>query len=75
MVLLPLLVYLSLFNLSFESNIFPGSWKQATVVPLFKSGDISEVSNYRPISLLRLPGKRAHKNIAAFLEENTILSD
>ena len=77
MVLIPQLVYL--FNLSFETNLFPNKWKQATVVPLFKSGDRSEVSNYRPISLLPLPGKIlekiAHRNIVTFLEENNIISD
>ncbi len=31
---------------------FPTSWKHATVISLFKSGDKSNTSNYRPISLL-----------------------
>ena len=55
LVLLVQLVYL--FNLSLSTKTFPPKWKQATVVPLFKGGDKSEVGNYRPISLLPLPGK------------------
>ena len=77
MVLIPQLVYL--FNQSFSTGIFPERWKCATVVPLFKSGDRTDVGNYRPISLLPLPGKLlekiAHHNISLFLENNDILSD
>ena len=77
LVLVPQLVYL--FNLSFETGIFPDSWKQATVIPLYKGGDRSDVENYRPISLLPLPGKLiekiVHQNISIFLEDNKILTD
>ena len=77
MVLIPQLVYL--FNLSFESRVFPDSWKSATVIPLFKGGDRSQVGNFRPISLLLLPGKLiekiAHTRITFFLENNDILTD
>ena len=55
MVLIPQLVYM--FNLSFTTGIFPDSWKCATVIPLYKGGVKTEVSNYRPVSLLPLPGK------------------
>ena len=77
MVLIPQLVYL--FNLSFGSGIFPHKWKRATVIPLFKGGDRSQVGNYRPILLLPIPGKLiekiAHSHMTAFLEENSILSE
>ena len=77
LVLIPQLVYM--FNLSFSTNLFPEKWKRATVIPLFKGGDRSAVGNYRPISLLPLPGKLlekiAHKNITLFLETNNILTD
>ena len=42
----------TLINKSFESGIFPVMYKRATVIPIFKSGDILDKSNYRPISLL-----------------------
>ena len=39
-------------NLSLKSGVFPNDLKTAKVLPLFKSGDKSEVSNYRPVSIL-----------------------
>ncbi len=36
-------------NLSIQTGIFPDNWKIETVVPIFKSGNISDLGNYRPI--------------------------
>ena len=41
------LIYI--FNLSLKTGVFPDLWKSAYVIPIFKSGDKSNVSNYRPI--------------------------
>ena len=41
-----------IFNLSITKGKFPNSMKIAKVTPLFKSGDMSDPSNYRPISVL-----------------------
>ena len=41
-----------IFNLSFSTGIFPSEMKIAKVIPLFKNGNKSDFSNYRPISLL-----------------------
>ena len=41
-----------LFNLSLSSSIIPIEWKIHRIIPIFKSGDRSSISNYRPISLL-----------------------
>ena len=46
--LIPQLVYL--FNLSFTTGKFPGTWKRATIIPLYKGGNKTDVSNYRPVS-------------------------
>ena len=59
MVLIPHLTFM--YNLSFETGIFPDSWKLANVIPLKKGGDPTEVGNLRPISLLPLPGKLAER--------------
>ena len=40
-----------IFNISFNSGELPKIWKVADVVPLYKKGDSSDPSNYRPVSL------------------------
>ena len=35
-----------LIDASFDSGVFPSSWKSAKVVPVFKSGDPSDVDNH-----------------------------
>ena len=40
-----------------SNGYFSSSLKDSTVVPLFKKGDKSQVSNYRPVSLLATAGK------------------
>ena len=39
-------------NQSFNLGVFPNSLKHAVVTPIFKGGNQSEISNYRPISVL-----------------------
>lgn len=41
-----------IFNLSLKTGIFPDEWKRTRIVPILKKGDVSEVGNYRPISIL-----------------------
>ena len=45
---LPLML---IFNASYNSGKLPLAWKSAHVMPVFKKGPSSAVSNYRPISL------------------------
>ncbi|XP_065683310.1 uncharacterized protein LOC136096093 [Hydra vulgaris] len=45
-------ILLHIFNLSFKQGIFPKKLKIARVIPVFKSGDNTNISNYRPISIL-----------------------
>ena len=40
-----------LFRKIFNDGQVPSDWKDANVVPIFKSGKWNSVSNYRPISL------------------------
>ena len=56
-------------NLSLSQGKFPEELKVAKVVPLFKSGDPSSVSNYRPISLLSSFSKVIEKCMAIRLME------
>jgi exonuclease III len=59
---------------SFVQGIFPQSLKLARVVPIHKNGSKTEVSNYRPISLLtifsKIYEKLMHKRIVSFKEMN-----
>ena len=61
-----------LFNKSMEEGKFPETMKNADVVPLYKSGDQYESTNYRPISLLltmsKLLEKVMYKRTYNFLE-------
>ena len=52
-----------LFNKSFHQNIFPTDWKLAHAIPLFKAGDKSFPSKYRPVSLLSCASKLLEKNV------------
>jgi len=47
-VLAPILT--RIFNESVQSGVYPDLWKVSNVTPLYKSGDVADVDNYRPIS-------------------------
>src|SRR5678816_3416140 len=42
-----------IINCSLSTGIVPGAIKIAKIVPIFKKGEKDNVSNYRPISVLR----------------------
>ena len=56
-----------IINLSFSTGIFTSEMKMAKVKPLFKNGNKSDFSNYRPISLL--------SQFSKILENNYSTSD
>lgn len=41
-----------LINLSFKTGDLPYQWKESVVTPVYKSGDTTNVCNYRPISVI-----------------------
>ena len=59
-----------LFNASLIKGKVPALWKQANVTPIHKKNDPSEITNYRPISLLSTVGKVlekiVHKHVLIF---------
>ncbi len=46
-----------LFHLCVDWDTYPESFKIAKVIPLYKTGNVGSVANYRPISLLQLLNK------------------
>ena len=67
-----------MFNLSIPGAQFPDIWKRALVVPIPKQGNLTKVQNYRPISLLPLPGKilekLVHHQLSDYLETEMLLA-
>ena len=65
-------------NLSLQSSTVPLAWKQAKLVPIFKSGDTNKAENYRPISVLpalsKLLEKAVHSQLMEYLETNKLLN-
>ena len=55
------------YNLCINKNQFPKAFKVAKVLPLFKSGDRIDPSNYRPISILSNLSKPLENHIRQHL--------
>ena len=51
-------------NISFRTGVFPSRMKIAKVIPMFKSGTKTDVTNHRPISLLPQFSKILEKKIS-----------
>lgn len=68
-----------MFNLSFQSGIYPESLKTSLVVPIHKSDDVKELNNYRPISLQNSLSKILENlvkdKIMQFFNTNNLLSE
>lgn len=64
-----------LFNLSLSICSVPQIWKCATVTPLFKGGDSSDVNDYRPISIICAIAKIFEKLIFNQLSHHINLFD
>ena len=50
-------LFLELFNKVLKTGIFPDSWCEAIICPLYKGGTKTDQNNYRGISLLNVMGK------------------
>lgn len=66
-------------NLCFQYGIFPKPLKQSIITPVFKSGDLTDVNNYRPISVLpsisKIIEKIINKRLINYLNTFEILAD
>jgi len=66
-----------IFNLSLENGVFPDELKIAKIIPLHKSGDTMNITNYRPISVLPLFSKilerLMYSRLISFIQQHDIL--
>ncbi|KAG8276518.1 hypothetical protein J6590_108834 [Homalodisca vitripennis] len=69
----------TLINMSFQSGRFPHQLKLSKVIPIFKQGDQSEASNYRPISQISTFSKVIEKivlnRLLNYMTYNNLLTD
>ena len=65
-----------IYNASMSIGYFPDSWKESTIKLIPKTGkDPHDVNNYRPISLLEVPGKIYERIINARLKRHLEITD
>ena len=66
-----------LFNYTFLLGILPASLKIAKIIPIYKSGNKSDVSNYRPIpilsSIFKILEKLIHVRLINFFIKHSVL--
>ena len=67
-----------LFQASIDTGYLPHDWRSANITPIYKKGDRSDPSNYRPVSLTSIPSKILehviYRHLMTHLEANAILS-
>jgi hypothetical protein len=70
-------VLTNLINISFNTATFPNALKAAKIIPIFKTGNSTSVTNYRPISNLnafsKVFEKVIHIKVANFLNKHNLI--
>ena len=68
----------TVFNLSLEEGIVPLEWKEANIIPLFKTGSRNKSENYRPVSLTSVICKLLERlikdHLVDFLVKNKLIN-
>jgi len=69
------------FRKVMDNEQVPGEWKDANVIPIFKSGNRNTATNYRPVSLTSQICKvfeaisLVRDRVAEFLQDNKLLTN
>jgi hypothetical protein len=58
-----------LLEITINNATITSDWKKAIVFPIYKAGDRSEVTNYRPVSLTSVVCKQIEHAIAGYLRQ------
>ena len=68
-----------IINLSLQQGVVPDELKLARVVPIFKSGDAKDMTNYRPVSILPCLSKVfervVYNRLIDFIDKHNILCE
>ena len=68
-----------IFNISLAQGKFPSKLKTAKVIPIYKTDDETDPSNYRPISLLsnlnRIFEKLMYSRLIKYIDKHNILDN
>jgi exonuclease III len=66
-----------IYNICLEKGYFPNALKKAKIIPIHKSGNTSDPTNYRPISILSVLSKplekHIHKHTLKHVDDNKLM--
>ena len=67
-----------IINQMLKTGMFPNAFKKSNITPLFKKGDSSLLTNYRPISLLptmfKIFKRMIHSQLYEYFNNNKLLA-
>ena len=71
--------FVRFLNALFDKGVFPESWTESIILPLFKKGDVNSPRNYRGISLCNISSKSyrtiINKRLQTWVDENNITGE
>ena len=71
--------FVTFFNCLFDGGIYPESWTESIVLPLYKKGNVNDPNNYRGISLSDVSSKLystiINNRLREWVEENNITGE
>ena len=69
----------NIINKALRQSVVPDNLKIAKMIPLFKSGSLNSIDNYRPISVLptvsKLMERVVYNQLSEYLEQKGLLSE